>query len=383
MKAGQKLKAVLMIIVLAGILAVVVWAFMQGRKEASTEKREAPAGAPPRVSVQDGETVITLDKEIQARSGIAVEPLKPISHREEIRAYGSVLELQSLVDLRRTLIDLRRTLVDLLSGYAMAKAQVEQNRANLAASSKQYERQKVLYEEDQNASARTFQAAEAAWLSDQAGFRAAQEALNASQKSIEAAEESLHALEDGARQQWGPVATRWLFENTSAYQRLIRQQDLLIQITLPAGMQVSSGPESVRVQTASGTVLSANLVSTSPRTDPRIQGMSFFYMAPAQAGFLPGMNVLAYLAFGAPVEGFLVPASAVVWWQGRAWVYVQKDEDQFVRREISSEAPVKEGFFVRKGFSAEDRVVVKGAQLLLSIEARGEEGGRKEGGEQE
>jgi len=111
--------------------------------------------------------------------------------------------------------------------------------------------------------------------------------------------------------------------------------------------------------------------------------MSYFYMAPAQAGFLPGMNVQAYLPYGSPLKGLFVPTSAIVWWQGKAWIYVQKDSDQFIRREISEQTPAKDGLFVRKGFSMKDRIVVKGAQLLLSLEAAGEVAGRKEGGEQE
>ena len=42
--------------------------------------------------------------------------------------------------------------------------------------------------------------------------------------------------------------------------------------------------------------------------------------------------------------------------------------DEFARREVPVETPVREGWFVMKGFSAEEPVVVSGAQLLLSKE---------------
>ncbi|MBI1929785.1 hypothetical protein HYR99_36740 [Candidatus Poribacteria bacterium] len=96
--------------------------------------------------------------------------------------------------------------------------------------------------------------------------------------------------------------------------------------------------------------------------------MSFFYHTPQTPGLLPGMNVLAYLPAGPPVEGVIVPASATVWWQGKAWAYMQKEPERFVRREVSTEAPVKDGWFVAKDFSAGARLVVSGAQLLLSEE---------------
>jgi hypothetical protein len=369
MNQRRRLKTILMVIGLVIIIAFLVWALMQGRKEVAREQEQQHlAKAPSRLSVQNGKSVITLDKATQAGSGIAAAPLKQISHRQELQAYGSILELESLVDLRTTLINLRKTLIDLRNSYAAAKAQVEKTRANLDASTKQYERLKVLYEENQNVSAKTFQAAEATWHSDQASFKAAQESINASQESIEAAEESLQALEGSALQQWGAVLKKWLFDNTPAFERLVRQQDLLIQITLPSGVQVPSAPQSARVQIASGTALSARLVSPSPRTDPRIQGMSYFYLAPAQVGFLPGMNVQAYLPSGSYLKGVFIPASAVVWWQGKAWSYVQRDNEQFIRQEVPTKNPVKDGYFVLKGFKAGDKIVVKGAQLLLSEE---------------
>ncbi len=96
--------------------------------------------------------------------------------------------------------------------------------------------------------------------------------------------------------------------------------------------------------------------------------MSYFYTARAQTGFLQGMNVRSYLSHGPLFNGVLVPASAIVWQKGKAWVYLQKDSERFVRREISTETPVEDGVFVREGLSMEDRVAVKGAQILLSIE---------------
>jgi len=66
----------------------------------------------------------------------------------------------------------------------------------------------------------------------------------------------------------------------------------------------------------------------------------------------------------------VVPAAAIVWLQGRAWVYVEKAPGQFVRREVPAEMPLAEGWFVAKNLTAGERVVVQGAQILLSEEGR-------------
>ncbi len=66
----------------------------------------------------------------------------------------------------------------------------------------------------------------------------------------------------------------------------------------------------------------------------------------------------------------VVPDAAVVWLDGKAWVYVQKGPERFVRKELSSDRPSASGWIVKKNFLPGDRVVVQGAQLLLSEEFR-------------
>lgn len=336
-------KVIVAVIVLAVVAGLLIWAFVQGRKELAIEQeRERPVKAPPRVRVEDGESVITLDEATRKKSGIEVVPLKAALHQEEFRAYGTVMDLQPLVDLRNS--------------FATAKAQVEKARASLEASRKEYERLKPLHD-NQNVSAKVFQAAEASWRSDEASARAANTAVG--------------VLEGTIRQRWGGVLARWLFDGSREFERLMQRQDVLLQITLPPGSRLSSAPRNARVQTPEGKLASASLVSPSPSTDPRIQGMSFFYLAKAQpTDLLPGMNVLAYLANGSQIQGVIVPASAVVWWQGKAWIYRQKDSDHFVWQEIPTETPVEDGWFVGKGLSPNDRIVTSGAQLLMSEELR-------------
>jgi len=336
-------KSLLVIIVLIGISALLIWAFLGGRKELAREQeREQPVKAPSRVSILDGESVVTLSRTEEIKSGIAVATLQPVSHQEELKAYGTVMELRDLFDLHNS--------------YVAAKAQVEKATASLDASQMEYERLKPLHENNRNISDKTFQAAEAAWRSNEADAHAAQEAL--------------HTINAAVRQRWGSVVARWLVEKSPVFNRLRQQQDVLIQTTLPPDTHLASAPQTAMVQTADSKLVSAKLVSLSPHTAPRIQGMGFFYVASIQPGLLPGMNVIVYLQTGPRYQGVVVPDPAVVWWQGKAWVYVQKGTGQFVRREISTETPVKDGWFVLKGTTASDRIVVKGLQLLMSEESR-------------
>jgi hypothetical protein len=68
------------------------------------------------------------------------------------------------------------------------------------------------------------------------------------------------------------------------------------------------------------------------------------------------------------MKGVVIPASAVIWAEGKAWVYAQVSSDQFTRRFVPTDVPVDNGFFVGEGFPSGDRVVIVGAQALLSEE---------------
>jgi hypothetical protein len=181
MRLGQLSKWLLAIIILAGIGAFLVWAFLQGRQELATEQeRERPVKAASRVSVQDHEPAITLDQAARQTSGIVVAPLEPTSHQDALRAYGTVVELGDLIDLRKS--------------SATARADVDKAQANLEASRKEYERLKALHADNRNISDKALQAAAAAWHADEANLRAAQEALRSSKVT--------------ARQRWGNVLAR-------------------------------------------------------------------------------------------------------------------------------------------------------------------------------
>jgi hypothetical protein len=200
------------------------------------------------------------------------------------------------------------------------------------------------------------EAAAAAWRADEAELRAAEAAL---------------AAQLGAgRQRWGATIGGWIAGGTAELEALLHQKERLLQITFPPGFPLSSPPTTGTVRTGDGPGVAARFVSPAPRTDPRIQGASFLYAAPAAPALLPGASVVALLPVGPLSSGVVVPEAAVVWWQGRAWVYVEAGPGRYVRREVATEVPVTGGWFVTGGLSAGERIVVRGAQMLLSEEGR-------------
>lgn len=342
MKRGRTLLAA--IIVAACLVGLLIWAFLERRGELALEReRELPVKPPIRVTSTDRGSVVVLDKATLTKSGIRLEPIKETAQFAKMNAYGMVVDVQEFLDW--------------LNGYSAAQVQLEKNRTDLVVSHNEYLRLKSLHEASRNISDKALQAAEGTWRSGKAQTRGA--------------EESVRNLEWTAQQRWGKVITNWLMERNTAIERLIRQEQVLVQITLPPGTHLPSPPRSIRVRGAADTQIEAVLVSPSPRTDPSIQGSSYYYLALGGKGeLLPRMNVEAFLPVGERMKGVFIPSAAVVWWQGKAWVYLQRGENRFERLELTTEHPMRDGWFAPHGFSHTTMLVVIGAQLLLSEELR-------------
>jgi len=351
----MKSKLILMIGAAASAFAIATWGVAE-KNEAGSHEAEKAGETRTEAHGETAEPALALDKQTVALSGIVTSALKPVSHQQATQAFGTVVPPQDFIDLH--------------SRYIEAKAQEEKTQAALAASSKEYERLHALNANGRDASDKALQATEAVWRSDEAALRASRA--------------NLAAVEASAAQQWGSVLAKAVLGGGPLFRKFMNQQRELIQVNMPAGVTVSAPPKMVRLQSPDGTYTTAELISRAPRTDPRFQGASLLYHAPATV-LLPGMTVTAYLPTGAVLPGMIVPASAVVWWQGKAWVYVQPRPGHFERRELPTGNPIEDGWFVSQGFAPGETVVVTGAQQLLSQEFRsqiqsGEEG---EGGGEE
>lgn len=340
---------VIALALLGGLGALVISGFVEGRQEAAVEaEREGPIKPPLRVKLPPrGEPIVTFDTPTQKTIGLEMVTPTAAPYDDHVRAYGTVLDLATLTTLNTT--------------YVAAVSQLHTAEAKLAASQPAYARAQALYSKDIGSLAQ-MQTAEAAVLSDKA--------------SVAAAASQVRTLAATALQEWGPVVGRALVASAGLVNRLIEREEFLLQVTLPPSVSIDP-PTTASVEVGgSSRRVDVRYISPATRTDPKIQGLSFFYAAGANTGVLPGMNVRAYLATGHSVEGYVVPSKAVVWWSGRAWVYLRLDGDSFTRREIPTDMPVKDGsgFVVPVHAFGEDdeppQIVVQAAQLLLSEEFR-------------
>jgi membrane fusion protein, multidrug efflux system len=312
----------------------------QNRFDKDDANRQAQATkGPAQISVENGQTVLTLDTPTQNRLGLEVATLTASFTRAQSTLPAVVLSVQDLATFR--------------NGFVAAQAQLQKSKVEADVARKEYTRLKTLFEQDHNISEKLLQSAEAT--------------LQANEADVQAGEQQLHLQESVVRQEWGSVAANWAVENSPELQRVFDQREMLVQMTMPSDATFGA-PKTISLEIAGATRTEASLVSTFPRVDPRIQGRSFLYVAPAHLGLTPGLNLLARLSVGSSMKGLTVPTSAVVWSEGKAWIYQQTASDRFTRRAVATDIPVEKGFFVTQGFTPGDRIVTQGAQALLSEE---------------
>src|SRR5262249_26749142 len=163
-------RTLLLLAVLVGVAVIAIWGFIEGRAELAQEaEREQPIKSPQRVSLEGGEAVVTLDPGSQKESGLQTAALEQVKYHEQLRDYGTVLDLQPLVDLDNS--------------YSLAKAQLNAAQAKLDASRAEFEREERLFKTKTSiVTLDKLQIAEAAFHTDEAALASAEAQLRTVQE---------------------------------------------------------------------------------------------------------------------------------------------------------------------------------------------------------
>ena len=342
-------KVALIIGLQAFLIIILFWVLVfYGKDEYDSynQAQEEEVVTPNRVKQVKGATVVTLSKDGQKQSDIQTVSLTSSQHQKTLNTLGNVISIDTLIELR--------------TRYLNAKANANIARASLANSKQDYQRMQSLNRDDRNVSDHVMLAAQAAFKADQA--------------KVQAAETEANNLNDTMRQTWGEtLANEASKEPASAsLQSLLQHKEVLLLITLPADSNVKAGETISVVPTGAQTkAINAKLVAASPQTDSTIQGRTYYFRAPAE-NLRAGMRVSVEMKDSASnkvSDGVAVPASAVVWYAGKPWVYKKQGEESFIRLPISTDNEINGGWFNRsEQLAAGDNLVVNGAQLLLSEE---------------
>lgn len=334
--ADALVRAVLRTSCCVACLLVTMGAFSgceQKAKEATEAEKQPEAASRVKHGTND-EVTITLDAATRKVMGLETSPLPKAQLSPEAKAYGHVLDPSPLTTM----------VADLQTAQAAA-----------AASDAELKRLQTLAAQH-NASERALQSAQAAAVRDNTQVQAIRLRLLAAWGSPIAKRQDL------------PVLVRDLSALAAA----------LIQLNVSAGEILPGSPTGARVLTLAEPTkpIGAELLGAAPVTDPQMQNRGFVVMVkPNTPQLAPGQSVSGYLTFsGEPQKGAAVPLAAVVQFNGATWVYLQTDDDTFRRVEVKLGPPLDNGLFVREGLSPGDKVVIVGAQQLLSEELKAQGG---------
>jgi multidrug efflux pump subunit AcrA (membrane-fusion protein) len=317
--------------VIAGLVLGVALTWTLLRHKERGEENKKPEKEELRILHTNGQTLVKLDQKAQEKAGLKIAPLEPATLKPEIKGYGRVLDPGPLAAL----------LVELTSA-----------RAALEASTKEFQRLKILHGQDQNVSTRALETAEAAAKRDQIAVDAAQIKLATG---------------------WGKAVASQ--PDLSAFVRpLVALEAVLVRIDLPLGEALEKPPSAARIAalTAEDHPVEAEFLGPTVSADPQTQGQGFLFLL-KRAPLTPGAAVVGWLSLPGDVQnGVVVPRSALVRHESEVFVYLQTAEHLFLRKEIDLEHPLANGWFVDEGLKPKQNIVVTGAQQLLSEDLKGQ-----------
>lgn len=275
---------------------------------------------------------LILSNSDSARLGLRVSPAAPATYTPHVHGYGVVLNFS--------------TLAPTLAAVVMAQAAVLQSHAAL-------EDARALFGTTNSKHAMSREALEAAEHQD---------------ASDQAQLELAYRQEVSAFGQNAPWRTAE--RDSPVLTRLTYGHAVLVQATFPLGVEFATAPAIffvARLNTQVGQPsVSATTIWDAP-ADPTIPGRSFFALVEG-SDLAQGEHVLIVAPTGQPLKGVKIPADAVVLSEDKAWCYVFRAPHTFNRLPIDLNRALDSGYFVERGITPNEPVVVMGAGLLLARE---------------
>ena len=339
------MKKIVHFILTLAVLAALGWALWRGftHKPEGEEEHPAEAAAADEPAEEHEDYTVTLETEKWKAIGVEMgEPEKAELAPRRV-AFGRVLDPTPLVTLD--------------SDLAAAEAALSASRA-------EYERSQKLLAGGQNTSMKAVETAEAAFRADE----------------IKA---------DGIRRQglmqWGSVAGDDTKARRNFVEALVRGEAALVRVDLLPGDALSDLPKAAKllVMGREATPIETAKITPAADADAKTQAQGFILRVDNPPFALrPGMALTAWLELAEkPRTGFTLLRSAVLRHDGRTWVFVQEEEEKFVRKPVVLDSPMEKGWFISGedgGIKADDLLVVTGAQALLSEEMKASAGAAAE-----
>lgn len=269
--------------------------------------------------------------------------------------------------------------VTLQTQVASAQADVNTANAALAEAKASYDRLKALNEQDKNVSDRAVEEALAKEKTEEAHATGAQKTLEFATTALQAVDMKMApvplTVAHGGEVIDLPGHPGESVESGQELVKVARFDHVVAALDVPPMETVDPSAKEARIVTVGEdkTPLQGERLGTAATTDPKTRNqVILFRVAAGNRALRPGAAVLGYIARpGSPLQGVAIPESAVVRYQGKAWVYLASStENEFDRKEVTLDHPLPDGtgWFITEGLKGDERVVTHGAAAMLSTE---------------
>lgn len=312
--------------ILLGVLigGTAAWLYLAHRLEPAKEKGEQK-------EEKAASDLIKIDAQQQANAGIQTALPEATELKPEVKGYGRVLDPTPLVSVA---------------------LEIQSAQAALEASSKEYARLKTLYAQNQITSARALETGEAAMKRDQLLLNAARAKLVTAWGSALVQRKDFEAmLEPLSKLEW-------------ALLRLDLPADRIPEANLTAATIAPLSDQDRRFH--------AEVLGPATTAETQLQGIGFLLLVKTNA-LPPGTAVTGWMPVpGGSIQALVVPRTALLQQGNANVVLVQTAPDSFKPAPVSLERMLENGWAITNGLAATNRIVISGAQQILSEATKGE-----------
>jgi hypothetical protein len=159
-------------------------------------------------------------------------------------------------------------------------------------------------------------------------------------------------------------------QRKAAMARLAAGQDVLVRVTFPLGSLGGLQPREISIARIGNTTQSwtTRAIWDAP-ADPSLPGSGYYCLLEG-SDLTQNEHLIASVQIGPQSTGIWVPQTAVLVGENSTWIYVEPDTGHFVRVQVNSGKPEKDGLFLDRstGVAPNEKVVTGAAGLLLARE---------------
>ncbi len=310
----------------------------------ATEGDDDDKAGPEIMQIIDGQVVIKLEEELQQISGLETQHFRQTVFQAEFIAYGKAISASPLASI--------------LNQYLSASAKQAGAKARLSQTEKAIARLRNLHR-DEIISTRKLQAKQSKYQTDKAIY----EEMQLKTKFIA----------NNSKLQWGELLTHWATgRHSPQFEKLLEGSATLLVITLPAGNKPLSQFNGIFISPTGSReeAVNASFVSVLPTVDKFSQGQQYIFITDSPK-IKTGMNFTAWVPQkNSHLTGIIIPETSLIWHLGQSFIFIQIDDEHFVRRSIVNPVKVPNGYFIAEQLNENEQVVITGTQMLLSHEFR-------------